>query len=184
MPHGKKARKSIRPRADRPQVRAPASRSNLDGTLPLGTPNEKPSVVARSPVEIELHDVRTGPALDAHAHRVVEIWTRQRVYSLDSLLICQEVIDLASGERKANHPILGSRLVGGQTQTDEGAELIFPLPIPGTEAVFQNLDGKGRMRLQITSRVARVTLHVRRVRVDVEQRDAAWTSLTTTGGRR
>jgi hypothetical protein len=183
MPHTRKARKSIRPRADGPRVRAPTGKSNLGGTLPLGTPNEKPAVVTRSPVEIELHEVRTGPALDAHAHRVVEIWTRQRVYSLDSLLVCQEVIDLASGERKTNHPILGSRLVGGQTQSDEGAELVFPLPTPGTEAVFQKLDAKGRMRLQITSRVARVILHVRRVRVDVDERDEAWSSLTTTGGR-
>jgi hypothetical protein len=152
----------------------------VTGTLPLGTPTEQPRLRAREAVEVQLHEVHTAPALAANLHRVFEIWTRQRVYSLDAQLVCQEVIDLASGQKKPRHPLVGSRLVGGQ----QGDELTFPVPTPGGEAVFQRSDGKGRARLQVTSKVTRVILHVRRVKVSVTQQKDAWSQLAGTGDGR
>ena len=64
-----------------------------------------------------------------------------------------EVIDLETGRSDQQHPLLNSRLVGGQLNCDQGSELTFPVPTPGSEAVLQGMDGKGRMRLQVTSRV-------------------------------
>jgi len=180
----RKGRKSSPPAPDVLSVRPSSTKPHLGATLPLGTPTEEPAPTSGHGIDVEMHDVRTGPAWAANAHRVVEVWTRSRVYVLDSLLLCQEVIDLASGEAQPQHPLLGSRLVGGQIQRDEGAELIFPLPIPGSEAVFQKLDGKQRLKLQLTSKVARVTLHVRRVEVDIARRHDAWNELASTGGIR
>jgi hypothetical protein len=152
----------------------------LSGTLPLGTPHEAPRAVTRATVEVQVHDFHTAPALAANLHRVVEIWTRERVYSLDAQYVCQEVIDLASGQKKPRHLLLGSRLVGGQ----QGDELTFPVPMPGGEAVFQKLDGKGRARLQITSKVTRVILHVRRVKISVTEQKNAWSQVARTGDGR
>ena len=152
-------------------------------TRPLGTPQETPVSRARSHLEVQVHKVDTEPALTAIAHRVIEIWTGQRVYSVNAQFVCVEVIDLASGSCDPQHPFLGSRLVGGQVKRAELEELVFPVPTPGSEAVFQKEDAKGRTRLQVTSRVKRVILHVRRVRVDLAKSVAAWGKLTTGAGR-
>ena len=150
-------------------------------TLPLGTPQETPVSRGRVPIEVQVHKVDTEPALTAIAHRVIEIWTARRVYSVNAQFVCVEVIDLASGSCDHQHPFLGSRLVGGQVKRSEVEELVFPVPTPGSEAVFQKLDAKGRTRLQVTSRVKRVILHIRRVRVDLAKSAAAWGRLTTSG---
>jgi hypothetical protein len=93
-----------------------------------------------------------------------------------------EVIDLASGRSEKKHPFMGARLVGGQIRNESGNELTFPLPTPGSEAVFQALDSQNRVRLSITSRVTRVILHVQRVQVGVDQSDNTWNHIASTRG--
>ena len=156
-----------------------SKRRSSKTTLALGTPQETPVSHGRSPVEVQVHKIDTEPAMTAIAHRVVEIWTSRRVYSVNAQFVCVEVIDLQSGSCDHAHPFLGSRLVGGQLEKAEVEELVFPVPTPGSEAVFQKQDAKGRTRLQVTSKVKRVILHVRRVRVDLTKTEAAWGKLTT-----
>ena len=114
----------------------------------------------------------------ASTQRVYEIWTRHRVYCLDVRAVCIEVIDLASGRSNPSHPFLHSHLMGGQRRTNSGAELSYPLPAPGSEAVFGKRDPKNRIRLATTSTVARVILHAYRVTVAHGERDRAWTNIT------
>ncbi len=113
--------------------------------------------------------------------RVYEIWTKNRVYSLDATLVCIEVIDLASGAARTTHPFVGARLVGGQLASERAHEVSFPLPAIGSEAVFQKHDQKSRIRLSVTSAVTRVILHMQRAVVPQEHRDAAWGRITQSG---
>jgi hypothetical protein len=135
------------------------------------SPSEPPS---RPAVEVEIRRVSSAASVTRKAPPAFEIWTKNRVYALDSALKCIEVIDLASGRTEKNHPFVGAHLVGGQVRVEDNNELTFPLPTPGAEAVFQHLDAAGRPRLSLTSRVTRVLLHVQVVRVDERQRDDTW----------
>ncbi len=134
----------------------------------------------RSPVEVEL---RRAPAASVLAQRLraYEIWTKNRVYSLDVNMTCFEVIDLASGKANPKHPFVGMRCVGGQLESTRVKQLSIPLPIPGSEAVFQKRDASNRIRLAQTSKVTRVILHVHRVEVAAEGSDRAWGRITSTG---
>jgi hypothetical protein len=135
----------------------------------------------RPAVEVDVRSISGAAAVGAHARRAFEIWTRNRVYALDGTLECIEVIDLATGRSNPHHPFLGARLVGGQTRSEQSNELSFPLPVPGSDAVFQKFDRHNRIRLSVTSRVTRVLLHVHRVMVTAGERDNAWSTLTRTG---
>ena len=128
-----------------------------------------------------VHRVDTGPALSANINRVVEVWTKRRIYTLDAQLSCVEVIDLASGQPDPRHPFLRSRLIGGQTNQGRGFELTLPYPTPGSDAVFQGTDGKGRPIIQLTSAVSRVVLHIRLVRVRPTRAQQTWSDLTQSG---
>jgi hypothetical protein len=147
-----------------------------------GPPDGVPELAERPPIEIELRKISGANVLGKRTQCVYEIWTKNRVYSLDVALTCIEVIDLASGQSEKKHPFLGARLVGGQGRTPAGTELTFPLPTPGSEAVFQAIDAQHRIRLSITSKVTRVILHVQRVQVGQEQRDSTWDQIASSRG--
>lgn len=119
-----------------------------------------------------------GPAALASVRRAYEIWTKNRVYILDGSLRCIEVVDLATGVSNPHHPFIGARCAGGRDHAQ--AELSFPLPAPGSEAVFQKKDGgSSRVKLSVTSAVVRVILHASRVKVPKEQADQVWSKIST-----
>ena len=133
----------------------------------------------RPPIEVEVRRVKN---LATHAKRpppAYEIWTKNRVYNLDTTLTCVEVIELSTGRTDKKHQLMGAQLVGGQKRRDEGNELSYPLPIPGTDAVFQRRDDKGRVRLVMTSKVTRVILHVQRVVVIADKSENTWDQITS-----
>ncbi|MGD8860981.1 MAG: hypothetical protein PVI30_13315 [Myxococcales bacterium] len=92
--------------------------------------------------------------------RCYEIWTLNTVYVLDARMRCVEVSSPATGEAKADHPLLGARLVGGQTQLDGAVEMSYPLPRPGSVAVFESVKNQ-RRHFSRTSEVERVVLRAR-----------------------
>ncbi len=145
--------------------------SSPRGSVPDGGP--------RPAVEVE---TRRVSAQSVQLTRLAyEVWTKNRVYNLDGTMCCYEVIDLATGQSQEHHPFLGARLVGGQRRTGEDSELSFPLPVPGSDAVFQKNDENKGIRLAVTSAVTRVILHVHRVDVRAPERDQAWGKITRTG---
>ncbi len=147
-----------------------------DQTPPGGMPVEPPE---RPPIEVEVRKISSASVLGKRTQAAYEIWTKNRVYSLDVALGCVEVIDLASGRSEKKHPFIGARLVGGQCRTDTGNELTFPLPTPGSEAVFQSVDAHNRVRLSVTSKVTRVILHVQRVQVGSDQKESTWDQIAS-----
>lgn len=145
---------------------------------PRTAESQAPGSMPGQEIEVEVRRLSGPAALGPHARRTYEIWTRNRVYSVDTRLECVEVIDLATGRSDPNHAFLGARLVGGQLRQHDSNELTFPLPTLGSEAVFQKQDRQRRIRLSVTSRVTRVILHVHRVKVGSDERDGAWGKIT------
>ncbi len=135
-----------------------------------------PTQAHRPDVEVEVRKVSIDRA---NAQPVVyEIWTKNRVYNLDAQLICVEVIDLATGAPNDRHPFLTARLVGGQKQGPKETELSYPMPSPGSDAVFQKSNEANKITLSTTSRVTRVILHVQRTIVTHKEKDGAWGRIT------
>ncbi len=137
-------------------------------------PEPPPPPESRPPVEVEVRSIKNPATLARRQLPTYELWTKNRVYNLDSTLSCIEVIDLASGRTDKKHTLLGAQLVGGQMRTSDGNELSYPLPTPGSDAVFQKLDAKGRVRLVMTSKVTRIILHVQLVRVIADESEVTW----------
>lgn len=105
--------------------------------------------------------------------RALDVYTRNRIYSVDASMTCVEVVERATGRAEANHPFLGARLTGGQRRENDVLEITFPYPLPGTEAVFQK--GSGRNPdFGTTSRVEQVVVRVRVLHAPLNGMAAAW----------
>lgn len=107
---------------------------------------------------------------------MVEIWTMNRLYLVDSNLICTDVIDRKTGARDDKHANLGARLGGGQRRYGKTLHVSRPFPVPGTEAVFERLDKK--RAAGVTSKVERVVMHIRVTSIVLDEK-GAWDDVTS-----
>jgi hypothetical protein len=146
-------------------------RSEDEATIPDDRP---PTRRGGTPVvEIEVvHEVGPAPR-DVERRRTVEVWTQNRVYTLDATMTCIEVTDRISRDPVSDHPFLGTRLVGGQAREGEVIELSYPFPRPGTEAVFEQSEGR-RAGFSRTSPVTRVVLRLHLVTVSPSHVVPTW----------
>jgi len=164
--------RKVPPTASPPAIRKPYGRASeppAPKTARRGTPV----------VEIEVvHEHGPAPSTD-RPFRTVEVWTRNRVYTLDALLICVEVMDRATRNIVTDHPFLGMRLVGGQHREGERIELSHPFPRPGTEAVFEQAGPGSRAgAFSRTSAVTRVVLRLHIVTVMPSHVVPTWEEIT------
>lgn len=128
-------------------------------------------------VEIEvIHEHGPAPHTDK-PWRTLEVWTRNRIYTLDPGLCCVEVRDRASREIVQDHPFIGMRLVGGQHREGDSIELSYPFPRPGTEGVFERPNEK-RGQFSRTSAVTRVVLRLHIVTVAPSHVVPTWEEIT------
>lgn len=130
--------------------------------------DERTSAPSLAPagVEIELiHETRQTPFHDP-TWRMLEVWTQNSIYAIDTAMRCFDVIDRSSLRPLAEHALLGARLVGGQLQTEKGVDLAHPFPLPGMEAVFERVLRGGAASFSYSSAVTRVVLRLRRVHVE------------------
>jgi len=154
--------------------RDPRKATRIQFAEPDPGPNAGP--IERPDIEVDIRKVN-GPAALGSIRRVFEVWTKNRVYILDAGMRCIEVIDLATGVTNKQHPFLGARCAGGRDH--EKSELSFPLPAPGSEAVFQKTESGNRIKLSVTSQVVRVMFHASRVRIKQDQADRVWGKIST-----
>lgn len=137
-----------------------------------------PDAPAVAPIEVvfdrELHTA--GVIAADRPYRALEIWTQNRVYTVDTSMTCSEVRDRHSGVADPRHSVLGARLVGGQRRYGKTLHVARPFPVPGTEAVFER-EGK-RTPAGVTSKVERVVLRIRVTSVVMEQ-EGAWDDVTS-----
>jgi hypothetical protein len=111
-----------------------------------------------------------------HGWCMLEISTQNRVYRLNSSLVCFEVADITTKKPAAAHGLLGARLVGGQKRDGDALTLIHPFPVAGSEAVFEKRT-KDVVSLSTSSTVQRVVLNLRRVRAGAGER-TSWDQIT------
>jgi hypothetical protein len=116
-----------------------------------------------------------GEAQKTEGWTFCEIWTRNRVYHIDSTLLCIAVISRDTGRSETNHPLRGARLTGGERRNKalQLLEIFVPLPAPGTEAVFRN-DAKKNGGFARTSTIEKVVIRVRHVRIGSVAEGQVW----------
>jgi hypothetical protein len=142
--------------------------SDLAGTVklaPLVPGGVRPSRVPRQTdpplsvvegielVVIDEHQVAGG---ERHPWRAAEVWTKRRVYGLDSTFRCVEIFDRQTGRPEPHHEMLGARLGGGRRRDKDTVRFSYPLPLPGMEAMFSKGEKHG-----YTSAVEKMIVRVR-----------------------
>lgn len=145
------------------------------GDIPPRAENEVAAAI--EVVLVEQH----GPPAKKSAWRSLEIWTRNRVYSLDEHGTCIEVLDRVAGRPDDEHALLGSQLAGGQRREGQKLKLSHPYPVPGTEAVFRLPAGRAG-RFGQTSKVERVVLRVRIAEMTMPGAQTDWDVLAASVG--
>lgn len=145
--------------------------------VPAPMPMAPPKRVNTPAVDIDLvYEKRSAPLPDA-PWTFLEIWTRNTIYALDARLHCVDVIDQASKRSLLDHPLRGARLVGGQVREGDAMELSHPFPRPGSEAVFEQAQGR-HVRFSQTSSVTRVVMRLRVLTVTPDQLLPTWEEVT------
>lgn len=147
---------------------------------PLGMPRpsraarttEPPSSVAG--IELVVVDERSVPGTERRPWRAAEVWTKRRVYGLDSTFRCIEILDRESGRPEIAHEMLGARLGGGRKRDKEAVRFSYPLPLPGMEAMFS----KGKKH-GYTSAVERVIVRVRVLHTSADETAPSWDDIAS-----
>ncbi len=149
--------------------------ADLSHLAPLA--QNAPRRVSTPAVDIDLvYEKRSAPLPDA-PWTFLEIWTRNTIYALDARLHCVDVIDQGTKRSLLDHPLRGARLVGGQIREGDAMELSHPFPRPGSEAVFEQAQGR-HVRFSQTSSVTRVVMRLRVLTVTPDQLLPTWEEVT------
>lgn len=128
-------------------------------------------------VEIEVvHQHGPAPRMEQPA-QVLEVWTQNRIYTMDASQQCVRVTDRESQDSDSAHPFLGHKLVGGQHRERDTFELSYPFPRPGTEAVFEH-PSTTRGQFSRTSTVHRVVLRLHVITVAPSRLVPTWAGIT------
>jgi hypothetical protein len=159
-----------------PMPAAPAMQAPVNATPDAGLAPQRPKA---QPIEVEYIQETDLQAARNAQWPMLEIWTRNRVYHVDSTMSCIAVINRATGQPEANHSLMGSRLTGGErrSKSSQAVEIYYPFPMPGTEAVFRN-ESKRNGSYGHTSTIERVVLRVRKMRVGSLDSAPSWDEIT------
>ncbi|MBX3264320.1 MAG: hypothetical protein KIS78_13920 [Labilithrix sp.] len=143
---------------------APLGRNTVRVEPPPGSEREgdrveAPATVPRHPgkgVELIVVDEPQLPVGERRPWRAAEVWTKRRVYGLDSTFKCVEILDRGTGRPEVGHEMLGARLGGGRLREEGAVRFSYPLPLPGMEAMFMKAKKYG-----YTSLVERMVVRIR-----------------------
>jgi len=108
------------------------------------------------------------------AWRAAEVWTKRRVYGLDSTFKCVEILDRETGKPDTGHDMLGARLGGGRHRDKDTVRFSYPLPLPGMEAMFMKAKKHG-----YTSPVERMIVRVRVLVTSADEVMPSWDEIAS-----
>jgi hypothetical protein len=108
------------------------------------------------------------------AWRAAEVWTKRRVYGLDSTFKCVEILDRETGKPDGGHDMLGARLGGGRHRDKDKVRFSYPLPLPGMEAMFMKAKKHG-----YTSPVERMIVRVRVLVTSADEVMPSWDEIAS-----
>jgi hypothetical protein len=162
------------PEPPRRAAAAERKHATFGQTMPMGTgvgpePKAEATRAAAGGIELVVIDETQIPGASRKLWRAAEIWTKRRVYGLDSTFLCTEVLDRATGRAETKHDLLGARLGGGRLREKEGVRFSYPLPLPGMEAMFM----KGT-RYGYTSIVERMVVRIRVLETASDEVPPSW----------
>jgi hypothetical protein len=129
-------------------------------------------------IEIEFVQQKGRAAVPQAMWGMADIFTKNRIYRVNSMLTCIEVIDRATGKSDPRHAMLGARMGGGQRREKGRVEIADPLPLPGMDVVFKQTDERGG-KFGHTSRVERVVLRIRVCAFRVDNTQPVWEEITS-----
>lgn len=142
----------------------------------LAAPRVPVAARSASPANIELVVVEEsqGPGSQRKPWRAAEVWTKRRVYGLDSTFKCVEILDRETGKPEPGNEMLGARLGGGRLRQRDVVRFSYPLPLPGMEAMF--LKGK---KHGYTSAVERMIVRVRLLNTSPDEATPSWDDIAS-----
>ena len=122
-------------------------------------------------VVIDEHQIAGG---ERRPWRAAEVWTKRRVYGLDSTFRCVEILDRQTGRPEVGHEMLGARLGGGRLRDKDKVRFSYPLPLPGMEAMFS----KGKKH-GYTSAVEKTIVRVRVLHTSADDVSPSWDDIAS-----
>jgi len=137
-------------------------------------PSEAPKAGAALGIELLVVDEKQTGGGERRPWRAAEVWTKRRVYGLDSTFRCVEILDRESGRPELTHEMLGARLGGGRLRDKEGVRFSYPLPLPGMEAMFS----KGKKH-GYTSAVERMVVRIRVLHTTADEVAPSWDDIAS-----
>lgn len=132
------------------------------------------SRMAGRTVELLIVDETQLPGRERRPWRAAEVWTKRRVYGLDSTFRCFEILDRETGRPETGHDMLGARLGGGRLRAKDSARFSYPLPLPGMEAMFV----KGKKH-GYTSPIERMIVRVRVLHTSADEAAPSWDDIAS-----
>jgi hypothetical protein len=168
----KPSRKTLRPGAppDPPSERWEPTDHAMTVRMPEGAPPVvSPNRAAGRTIELLVVDETQLPGGERRPWRAAEVWTKRRVYGLDSTFKCIEVLDRETGRPHAAHDMLGARLGGGRLRFFDTVRFSYPLPLPGMEAMFVKDKKYG-----YTSPVERMIVRIRVLHTSADEQPPSW----------
>ncbi len=125
-------------------------------------------------IELIVVEERQQPTGERRPWRAAEVWTKRRVYGLDSTFRCVEILDRQTGRPEPSHELLGARLGGGRQRDKDKVRFSYPLPLPGMEAMFS----KGKKH-GYTSAVERMVVRVRVLNTSPDEAAPSWDDIAS-----
>lgn len=142
-------------------------------TTEIPRPAPVPRAAGKS-IELFVLDETQLPGAERRPWRAAEVWTKRRVYGLDSTFRCVEILDRESGRPEKGHDMLGARLGGGRLREKETVRFSYPLPLPGMEAMFM----KGKKH-GYTSAVERMIVRIRVLHTSADETPPSWDEIAS-----
>ncbi len=125
-------------------------------------------------IELFVIDETQLPGGERKPWRAAEVWTKRRVYGLDSTFKCVEILDRETGRPELTHEMIGARLGGGRLREKDTVRFSYPLPLPGMEAMFL----KGRKH-GYTSAVERMIVRIRVLHTSADEVAPSWDEIAS-----
>ncbi len=136
--------------------------------------SEAPKSAASEGIELIVVDEKQTGGGERRPWRAAEVWTKRRVYGLDSTFRCVEILDRETGRPELTHEMLGARLGGGRMRDKDAVRFSYPLPLPGMEAMFS----KGKKH-GYTSAVERMVVRIRVLHTTADETAPSWDEIAS-----